>query len=282
MPHSPGGRAADIEFAKIGLNTVRVARWTADVKAPARPLLFFNGIGANIELMSPLADWFRDRDVLTFDMPGIGRSPAPVSPYRPWMVARFTSKLLDRFAYPIVDVMGVSWGGGMAQQMAFQHPNRVGKVILCATSAGTLMVPGDIRALSKMASPRRYVDPNFMRANFKTLYGDERAHGGDDHSERVTPPSRLGYLYQLSAMLGWTSAFFLPFLKQKTLIMMGDKDRIVPMANGHILERLIPNARLEVVPDGGHLFLVTKAREVVPRITAFLNEPDRGLRPRTP
>jgi poly(3-hydroxyalkanoate) depolymerase len=252
------------------------------VKAPARPLLFFNGIGANIELMSPLADWFRDRDIITFDMPGIGASPAPVAPYRPWMIARFASKLLDGYAYPNVDVMGVSWGGGMAQQMAFQFPRRVGKVILCATSAGTVMVPGDIRSLSKMASPRRYVDPNFMRANFEALYGDERATGGDDHTDRVTAPSRLGYLYQLSAMLGWTSVYFLPFLKQKTLIMMGDKDRIVPLVNGRILERLIPNARLEIVPGGGHLFLVSKARQVVPQITAFLNEADRELHPRSP
>jgi poly(3-hydroxyalkanoate) depolymerase len=280
MPRSPGGRAADTEFAHIGLHTVRAARWKADTQSPARPLLFFNGIGANIELMSPLADWFRDRDIITFDMPGVGRSPSPVAPYRPWMMARFTAKLLDRFNYPIVDVMGVSWGGGMAQQIAFQYPRRIGKVILCATSAGTLMVPGDVRALSKMASPRRYADPDFMRANFKTLYGDERALGGDDHSDRVTPPSRIGYLYQLGAMLGWTSAFFLPFLKQKTLVMMGDKDRIVPLVNGQTLQRLIPNARLDVVPNGGHLFLMSKARDVVPRIAEFLGEPDAVKAPR--
>jgi poly(3-hydroxyalkanoate) depolymerase len=274
--HSPDGRVAEVEMARIGGRTIRVARWKAEGRAKGRPILFFNGIGANIELMSPLADWFSDRDILTFDMPGVGKSPTPVLPYRPWMMARFAMRLLDKFGYDVVDVMGVSWGGAMAQQFAFQHPRRVGKVVLCATSAGTLMVPGEVAALSKMASPRRYVDPAFMRRNFEILYGDDKTHGGADlHAARVTPPSGVGYLYQLAAMLGWTSAFFLPFLRQKTLVMMGDRDRIVPLVNGRILSHLIPNARLEVVKDGGHLFLVSKARDVVPKIVAFLGEPDR-------
>lgn len=274
----PAPKRADqphlLKLMRIGGRSVRVAQWKADPARgkPGRPLLFFNGIGANIELMSPLADWFSDRDIITFDMPGVGFSPSPVVPYRPWMIARMTARLLDELGYGKVDVMGVSWGGGMAQQFAFQHPRRVNRVVLAATSAGSVMVPGNIASLSKMASPQRYLDPQFMRKNFETLYGDEVAPGADNHMARVTPPSRTGYLYQLAAMMGWTSVFFLPFLRQQSLIVMGDQDRVVPLINGRILQALIPKAHLEVIPGGGHLFLVTRAAEAVPVIRDFLDE----------
>ena len=65
-------------------------------------------------------------------------------------------KLCDQFGMGDVDVMGVSWGGAMAQQYAFQYRNSVGKLILCATTAGMTMVPGKVSAISKMADARRY------------------------------------------------------------------------------------------------------------------------------
>ena len=263
-----------IEILRAGGRQLRVAVWqgqTAGTGPAKRPVLFFNGIGANIELMAPLAGWLSDRDLITFDMPGIGGSPKPVTPYRPWSMAWTATQILDQLGYGSVDVMGVSWGGGLAQQFALQFPKRTGHLVLCATTAGMIMVPGDMKALSKMADPQRYIDPEFMRKNFETLYGGETI-GADGHIGRIMPPSRTGYLYQLGAMAGWTSAPFLPMLRAPTLIMMGDDDRIVPVINGQFLARLIPKASLEIIPGGGHLFLVSHAAEVVPRIREFLDE----------
>jgi poly(3-hydroxyalkanoate) depolymerase len=272
---APTGRAPRIEIIRVGGRMLRVAVWTAAPQGrrkPGRPLLFFNGIGANIELMAPLADWLPDRDIITFDMPGVGGSPEPVFPYRPWTMSLRVARLLDKLGYDgKVDVMGVSWGGGMAQQFAFQHPRRVGKVILAATAAGVLMVPGDPKVLSKMADPRRYVDPDYMKKNFSTLYSETL--GSEGHVSRLKAPTQRGYLYQLAAMIGWTSAFFLPFVRKKTLVLMGESDRIVPVINGKILATLLPHARLETVP-GGHLFLVSRPKETIPLIEAFLAEPD--------
>ncbi len=259
-----------IEILRAGGRQLRVAVWKAREPGARRPILFFNGIGANIELMAPLADWFPDRDLVTFDMPGIGGSPKPVAPYRPWTMALTAARLLDKLGYDKVDVMGVSWGGGLAQQFAFQHPNRTGRLVLAATSAGVIMVPGDIGALSKMADPKRYIDPEFMRRNFEALYGGE-TQGSDGHIGRIVPPSRAGYLYQLMAMAGWTSVPFLPLIMAPTLVMMGDADRIVPLVNGKFLARLIPHATLEIIEGGGHLFLVSRAAESAPKIRAFLD-----------
>ena len=271
-----GGRAARFEMIRAGGRTLRVAIWNAEQSPGERPLLFFNGIGANIEAMAPLANWFADRDLITFDMPGIGKSPDPIVPYTAYSMAWRAARVLDKLGYSKVDVMGVSWGGGLAQQFAFQHAARTGKLVLAATSAGMVMVPGNPGSLSRMASPRRFIDRDFLLKNFQTLYGGEK-EGAGGHASRLTPPSRRGYFYQLAAVIGWTSVWFLPFLRAKTLIVMGDADRIVPPVNGSILASLMPNARLEIVP-GGHLFLVSRASEVIPMIKSFLAEPDSKKR----
>ncbi|MCC6479464.1 MAG: alpha/beta fold hydrolase [Sphingomonadaceae bacterium] len=251
---------------------LRVAHWTAEGKTDKLPLLFFNGIGANIEAMAPLANMLHDRDFLTFDMPGVGGSPEPMVPYNAWMMGRISEQLLDRFDMTQVDVMGVSWGGAMAQQFTLQNGPRVNRLILAATTAGMLMVPGNPKALIKMADPRRYIDPDFMRKHFNTLYGGT-GDGSEGHIGRIKPPSKTGYFYQLLAMLGWTSAPFLPFMKHDTLIMMGGDDQIVPVANGHFLKMLIPNSELFIVEDGGHLFMLSHVEESIGAIRAFLDRP---------
>jgi poly(3-hydroxyalkanoate) depolymerase len=263
-------RAPTFSMETVDGRVLRVAVWRASAPTHNLPILFFNGIGANIEAMAPMAELLDDRDFITFDMPGIGGSPDPVVPYNAILMSRIAALLLDRFEMPVVDVMGVSWGGAMAQQFALQNTGRTNKLILCATSAGMLMVPGNPAALVKMADPRRYIDPDFMAKHFKTLYGG-MVGNKSEHIGRITPPSKTGYFYQLMAMMGWTSAPFLPFLKTETLIMMGDDDQIVPLANGKFLNFLIPNSELFVVKNGGHLFLLSHVEESITAIRAFLD-----------
>jgi len=263
-------RTPNFSMEIVDGRTLRVAVWRASKASHKLPILFFNGIGANIEAMAPMAELLDDRDFLTFDMPGIGGSPDPVVPYNAILMSRIAALLLDRFNMPIVDVMGVSWGGAMAQQFALQNGDRTNKLILVATSAGMLMVPGNPASLVKMADPRRYIDPDFMAKHFKTLYGG-MVGNKSEHINRLKPPSKTGYFYQLMAMMGWTSAPFLPFLKTETLIMMGDDDQIVPLANGKFLNFLIPNSELFVVKDGGHLFLLSHVEESIAAIRAFLD-----------
>lgn len=250
---------------------VRMAHWDAgEAGKNGLPVLFFNGIGANFELIAPFAERL-GRNVVTFDMPGVGGSPDPVWPYRPWMMARVADKILDELGYAEVDVMGISWGGAMAQQYAVQYGTRTNRLVLIATTAGMLMVPGKWSALSKMANPRRYAEPDYMLKNFNELYGGA-SNGSDGHVSRIKAPSMAGYFNQLFAMIGWTSAPFLPFLRHETLVLMGEEDAIVRPINGRILETLIPNARMVTIKDGGHLFLMSHADECTPIIEHFLDE----------
>jgi poly(3-hydroxyalkanoate) depolymerase len=268
--------SADVRMMTVKGRELRVATWRLDMPSEHLPVLFFNGIGANIEAVAPLAEALDDRGFVMFDMPGVGESPEPTVPYNTFTMAWTSARLLDQLGLDIVDVMGVSWGGAMAQHFALQHGGRVRRLILCATSAGMLMVPGNPSALSKMADPRRYVDAAFMERHFATLYGEAlgATSGASSHIGRLKPPTRRGYLYQLFAMLGWTSAPALPFLKKPTLIMMGDEDAIVPLINGRFLHSLIPNSELEIFEGGGHLFLLSHREQSISCMRAFLDRED--------
>ena len=266
----------DISLEEVSGRTLRVARWRLDKPSDHPPILFFNGIGANIEAVAPLAEKLTERGFIMFDMPGTGESPDPTIPYNPFTMAWTASRVLDRFGVDVADVMGVSWGGAMAQHFALQHPGRTRRLVLAATTPGMLMVPGNISAISKMSDPRRYVDAKFMNEHFATLYGGltKNSAAKAQHIGRLKPPSPRGYVYQLLAMLGWTSLPALPFLARETLVMMGEQDTIVPVINGRILASLIPNARLEIFPDGGHLFLLTHPEESVAMLRDFLDAPE--------
>ncbi len=266
---------AVVGLQEVGGRTLRVAHWRLDRPSDHPPVLFFNGIGANIEAVAPLAEALPERAFIMFDMPGVGGSPDPLVPYTPWTMSWTASKLLDQLGVDLVDVMGISWGGGMAQHFAIQHPGRTRRLVLIATSAGMLMMPGSPKALTKMANPRRYIDPDFMMKNFETLYGEGLGSGPGKkgHMSRLQPPSPRGYMYQLLCMLGWTSAPALPFMKKDTLILMGDDDAIVPLANGKFLASLIPNSKLVIMEGGGHLFLLSHKDESVDAIRGFLDTP---------
>ena len=263
-------RKPDIIMQDVDGVMLRTAHWPAPAGSTGTPLLFFNGIGANIELTLGLGAMFPDREILTFDVPGVGLSPVTQWPYRHWMAARWARKLLDLYGILDVDVMGVSWGGALAQQFAFQYRGRINKLVLCATSSGMTMIPGRPASLSRMVDTRRYTDPEFMRENFATLYGDMADDSAGTHIENLMPPDPKGYIYQLLAFAGWSSLPFIRFLKMPTLVVMGDKDTIVPLVNGQILAWALPDSRLHVVEDAGHLFIVTRAAETAAVINEFL------------
>jgi poly(3-hydroxyalkanoate) depolymerase len=261
------GREPQFRHLQLFGHRIRVAVWHGS--AERTPLLLFNGIGANLELLAPIADCLADVEVIAFDAPGVGGSGPAYHPYRPWQYAVLATRLLNALGYrQKVDVLGVSWGGAMAQQLAFQARGRVRRLVLAATSAGVLMVPGHPRAFLKLASPKRYLDPDYLQRHFEDLYGDET--GGSDHASRIKAPTLAGYMFQLLAGAGWTSAPLLPLIPHETLVLAGNRDRIVPVVNGRFLARLIPRARLRVV-DGGHLFLVSQAAQVMPMIDEFLS-----------
>jgi poly(3-hydroxyalkanoate) depolymerase len=265
--------AMQIQTLDLDGQLLRVAIRRGSAAAP--PLLLFNGIGANLELVEPFVAALDDVTVIIFDVPGVGGSPVPLIPYRFSTLAVLSDKLLTRLGYTgPVDVLGVSWGGALAQQFAHLYPKRCRRLILAATSPGVIMVPARLSVLSKLIGPRRYTDPAYLRQIGAEIYGGAYRHDAallDAHSCHIQPPRGRGYLYQLLAASGWTSLPWLGALRQTTLVMHGNDDPIVPLTNAKILAARIPHATLHVIDDG-HLFLITRATEVAPLVKRFLRE----------
>jgi poly(3-hydroxyalkanoate) depolymerase len=258
-----------------GGRTLRVSvRPGTDPAVP--PLLLMNGIGASLEVLQPFVDAIdARRTVIRFDVPGVGGSPRPVVPYNLATFSPVIAGVLTRLGFDgQVDVLGLSWGGGLAQHFAVQYRRRVRRLVLAATATGTLMVPADPRVLARMLTPRRHRDPEYARSIAGEIYGgtmrtrpEVGAHALHDHT-RLGP--RRGYYFQLAASAGWSSLPFLRLIRQPTLLVMGDDDPIIPAVNARIMARLIPDARLHLY-EGGHIALITEADTLAPVIEEFLD-----------
>ena len=253
-------------------NDVRVA--VRPGTAPGPPLVLCNGIGASLDLLQPFVDEVDPRiEVVRFDVPGVGGSPAPKVPYNFATLACFVGRLLDELGYDKFDALGISWGGGLAQQLAFQYPRRCRRLVLASTGTGMFMVPARLSVLSKMLTPRRYRDAAYAQAIAPELYGGRMRLRPDEvrhvmyEQERLGP--RTGYFLQLLAGVGWTSLPALPLTRQPTLILAGNDDPIIPLVNARIMRALLPHASLHVYDDG-HLGLLTSAEELGPLVSRFL------------
>ncbi len=260
---------------------LRVSIRHASGSGPARtPLLLLNGIGASIPVLQPFVDRLPPGlEVIRFDVPGIGDSPLPLIPYHMTTLAPLIGDLVAKLGYERVDVLGYSWGGGLAQQFAVAQHEQCRRLVLVATGTGLLMVPGRPSVLARMLTPRRHRDPDYARRIAAELYGGSMR----THPERAAEvllagiahtPER-GYYYQLLAGIGWSSLPVLPLISQPTLIVAGDDDPIIPTINAKIMQRVIPRAQSHIY-RGGHLALLTEAAELAPVIDEFLERDEQG------
>lgn len=266
------------QIAVRGISARVSVRPGVGARTGAPPLLLCNGIGVSLEALQPLVDHLDpERALVRFDVPGIGGSALPPTPYPIAALSSWVTALMGRLGHKRFDVLGLSWGGGLAQQLAVQSPRKVRRVVLVATGTGCLMVPASPRVLGIMSTPRRHRDPEYAARVAPDIYGgsmrtDPERGAALLHATTRSGPKR-GYYYQLAAMAGWTSLPFLGLLRQPTLVMGGDDDPIIPAVNPRMQAAMIPRARLHLY-HGGHLGILTEADELAPVIDAFLDEPD--------
>jgi poly(3-hydroxyalkanoate) depolymerase len=266
------------QMLRVDVRPARRVMWRSSQRE--YPLLLINGIGASLELLQPLVDELDPAlEVIRFDPPGVGGSPLPAAPYRFTGLCGLIARLLTALGHDRADVLGISWGGGVAQHFAAFQRARCRRLVLVSTATGALMVPARPAVLARMVTPRRYLDPDYLERAAPYLYGGTartepaRVSAAMHANNRVGSPR--GYLYQLAAGAGWTSIPFLPLVRQPTLIMSGDDDPIIPLANARLMHRLIPDSRLHVY-HGGHLGLVTEAAQLAPVVSQFLAAPLKG------
>jgi pimeloyl-ACP methyl ester carboxylesterase len=213
-----------------------------------------SGLGGRLELLAPLARSLFGIETITFDAPGVGESPAPWHPYSLPMLASLTgchagpARLRRR--RPVRVLVGRRAGP------AVRHP--------VAVAVSPADRAGDAAALQRSRSPQAH-----RRRSLRRPRPDGTGARGRLRATDRTPAGSFGYWLQLAAIAGWSSHSWLPAVRQPTLILAGDDDPLIPLANAHWMASLLPNSRLHVLSDG-HYFIRTSVEETSRVIREFL------------
>ena len=251
--------------------SIRGLRIHAQIRGEGEPLLLYSGIWGEMglwEQLLPHLDGFR---TIVFDPPGIGRSQRPAVPLTMWALAHLGTAILDEFGIQSAHVLGASFGGAVAQQMAFSYPSRVRRLVLVSTSFGGFAKPGKLGALWHFIHPRSYHPERLERVAGDMFGGRLRTEPELVRSMHIRRPTdTLAALYRMAPLFGWTSLPWLWAIRQPTLVIAGDDDPVTPLVNHRVIATLMPRATLHTVPGGGHLVLLDSAPQVGPLITSFL------------
>jgi pimeloyl-ACP methyl ester carboxylesterase len=267
--------AAQVSHEQLRISGLRIH---AQVCGEGEPLLLYSGIWGEVGLWERLLPHLTGFRTIAFDPPGIGRSQRPPVPLSMWGLARLGTAVLDVFGLGSAHVLGASFGGAVAQQMAFSYPSRVRRLVLVSTSFGGFAVPGKPTALWHFIHPNSYHPERLDRVAGAMFGGRLRTEPGLVRSMHIRRPTdTLAALYRMAPLFGWTSLPWLWAIRHPALVIAGDDDPITPHLNHRVIAMLMPRARLHTVPGGGHLVLLDSAHRVGPVITSFLRENPTAL-----
>jgi pimeloyl-ACP methyl ester carboxylesterase len=251
-----------------------------EVRGQGPPLLLHSGVWAGTHSWHRLLPQLAGYRVITFDPPGIGRSPRPAHSLTMRDLASVGATLLDEFGIGAADVVGLSFGGAVAQQMALSHPSRVRRLVLTSTVFGSVGMPGDAQALWHFLQSGHYTREQLERTAGVMFGGRLRTEPGLIHTLGIRrPQDTRAVVYRMTALASWSSLPWLWTIRQPVLILCGDDDPITPPINHQIMATLLPHARLELVSGGGHLMLLDSPDRVAPLVTRFLGGQRQGSGP---
>ena len=242
-------------------------------------LVLIEGIGYHSWMwyrqLPALSDQFR---VLVYDNRGVGKSDKPPGPYSHQQNADDLAGLLDHLGWQRAHVLGVSMGGFIAQEFALKYPERVDRLVLaCTAFGGPNMVPlpmEAIRALTPdMTLPpreryRRAMPVAFADRSWPEKHPAEFEQILDWREEHVQPPEAA--LAQMQAGFTFNTEQRLGQITAPTLVVAGDMDGVVPVRNAELLAERIPGAKLDLIPNAGHLVIIEDADRFNGDVIKFL------------
>jgi 3-oxoadipate enol-lactonase len=244
------------------------------------PLLFCNGSGSTLEGSELLLDLFTASfDLVAWDYRGMGRSGASPRAYAMADCARDALAVMDAVGWDTTRVVGISFGGMVAQEVAVTVPERIERLALLCTSpggeGGSSYPLHELEALDKQeATPvrRRLMDTRFDDQWLATHPSDRNLVDALEHrAPDPTPEQRRGHLEQLEARRHHDVWDRLPAITCPTYVACGRFDGIAPPRNSAAIASRIAGARLETY-EGGHPFLAQDPRSITD-LLEFLGGP---------
>jgi len=241
------------------------------------PVLMIMGLSFPLEMWNrTLPEISRRYRAIVFDNRGVGRSDVPRGPYRIAGMARDAVAVMEAAGLESAHVMGASMGGMIAQELALRHPERVRSLLLGCTSCGGFRArPPNLRRMPIFRKWGNMTSMDRARAVVPMLYADTTPPEVIEEDLRVRVlryPTMRGVLYQALAIPFWSSYRRLPRLRVPTLVVHGEKDRILPPLNGKRVAERIPGARLKMIPDAGHMMISDQPEIAMGEILRFLEE----------
>jgi pimeloyl-ACP methyl ester carboxylesterase len=256
-----------------------------EIHGDGPPLALFMGLGGNVAMWDPefiegLAVHFR---TLIFDNRGTGQSDKPDHPCSMATFASDAAGLLETLGLAHVHVFGASMGGMIAQQFALDHPDRLGRLILCCTAPGGrhTTIPS-LETLEAIANTSGLSPAEATRKNRRFAFTPAFIAAHEDYLEAKlvreieypTPPCALAHHFSAAAHFDVYDR--LPEIRQRTLIMTGREDLMVPAPNSVLLAQAIPRADLIMYANAGHGVLTERRRECLDAIIGFLSGPSEN------
>ncbi len=265
--------------------SVRDIQMYYEIRGAGPRLLYISGTGGDLRRSpnafdSPFTQHF---EVLAYDQRGLGQTDKPDRPYNTADYAADAEGLLQAVGWDACAVIGISFGGMVAQEFALGYPQRVERLVLGCTSSGgeggASYPLHELAHLSAQDWARRVVELSDKRRDaawqaahpqeFQTLIDEMlaiRAVGADE------PGKVIGARRQIEARQGHATYSRLPQLTMPVLICGGRYDGVAPVENQKALLRQISSARMALF-EGGHLFFMQDPR-AFEEIIAFLKEGD--------
>ena len=230
----------------------------------------------------PAASWYRQVPalaeryrVIRLDNRGAGLTgDVPGAPYTVETMAADCLAVLDAAGVNEAHVVGTSMGGLMGQELALTAPKRVRSLCLMATHPGithAVINPDAMEMLQKRGS---MTPAEAAEASIPFNYGPATSRESIEEDWAVRFPlaaTNEGYLAQAMGTSQWSGFDRLPTISTPTMVLHGEIDRLVPLANGEILADRIPGAELVVVPCANHVLTTDEPEQVAKILLEWLD-----------
>ena len=216
--------------------------------------------------------------VIVPDLRGHGHSGSLPGPYHVEQLAYDLAQLLDDLQIDMVNVLGYSQGGAIAQQFAHDYPKRVNNLTLACTFAYNM--------LSRREQLEGKLSPWLVRILGVRQMGKLAIeNGGGQHVPRETAlwlqeiiaaNDKMNMVAAVRAMLDFDSRTWLHQIRCPTLIISGAEDKAVPLTHAQMLAQGIPNTQLHVIDGAGHFLIFTHTVTFIETVEAFLASVNRA------
>lgn len=251
-----------------------------EVHGDGTPLVMIMGLGANVdwwtpEFLEPMKNNFK---TIIFDNRDAGRSDNVDEEYVIKDLASDTIHLMDALNIDKGNILGISMGGMIAQEIVLNYSERVNKLVLASTNCGNprSILPSQ-QVLALLTQDREGLSQEeIIEKTIPLLFTDDFIENNPDYIEKTkekmlkAPIKPEAYQRQINALMKFNTGRKLKKIEQPTLVIHGKKDILVPHKNGEIIADLIPNAQLEIFEESAHSLFSHEPEKVTKTVLNFL------------